>query len=363
MMAKHKLKILSIDGGGIKGIIPCSILNFIEQQTGKKIAEIFHLIAGTSTGGIIATGLTAPDEDGFHAFSAADMLNLYVKNGKDIFSRRPADLKTWLDNIIQDGLFDMAYDVKNFEKLLNQYFGNTKLAEVLSADILVTTYAPGVEKPFYFSSRLAKTETKENFLLKEISRCTSAAPTFFKPKKVEVGGEKVSFVDGGVFANNPAVLAYSEAKEIWKAKIKAEANRHPGMDLDAKAFEPVVSPDDNDLPFFMLSLGCGHFPTPINYSDAEKWRTKDWIQPLLTNVFMQSVSESTHYIMHYLMPPYNDGTMRYVRMGDLTLDENTAEMDNASNDNIEALVQLGEKYVEDNKDKLLELCKLLTDNS
>ena len=58
----------------------------------------------------------------------------------------------------------------------------------------------------------------ENFLLNVIERSTSAAPTYFKPSKVTVGNDKLGFVDGGVFANNPSILAYCEAKEIWKTK-------------------------------------------------------------------------------------------------------------------------------------------------
>ncbi|MES2772760.1 MAG: patatin-like phospholipase family protein [Bacteroidota bacterium] len=352
-MHKPQIKILSIDGGGIKGIIPCTILKYIEEKTGTSISRLFHLIAGTSTGGIIAAGLTK-EEDGGNAFKASDMLQLYAGHGKDIFSKRPADLKSWLDAVIQDGLFDRCYDVKNFEKLLLEKFGDSRLKDGLT-DILVTTYAPSSEKPFYFSSRIAKVKEEENFLLRQVARSTSAAPTFFAPAKVKLGEDDHAFVDGGVFANNPAVLAYGEAKEIYKNILKTSGAKSE----IAKPFAPEVAADDNDLPFYMLSIGCGHHPAAVDFSDAEKWRTKDWIQPLLTNVFMQSVAESTHYTMQYLMPPFKDGTPRYQRLDDIKLDADTSAMDDASPENIDALCQIADRYVADNQQTLDAICTTL----
>src|SRR5688572_13168796 len=97
-MSEHrfKVKILSIDGGGIRGIIPCKILEYIEQKCELRIGKLFHLIAGTSTGGIIALGLTKPTSDGGFSYTASDMLKLYEENGKDIFSRRPGDIVSWV---------------------------------------------------------------------------------------------------------------------------------------------------------------------------------------------------------------------------------------------------------------------------
>ena len=127
----------------------------------------------------------------------------------------------------------------------------------------------------------------------------------------------------------------------------------------AKPFAPEVAADDNDLPFYMLSIGCGHYPAAVDFSDAEKWRTKDWIQPLLTNVFMQSVAESTHYTMQYLMPPFKDGTPRYQRLDNILLDADTSAMDDASPENIEALCEIADKYVADNQQTLDAICTTL----
>jgi len=358
-MSKHQFKILSLDGGGIKGIIPCTILKYIEKKTGQPVSGLFNVLAGTSTGGIIALGLTRQNEDGGNIYSADDMLELYVKHGKHIFSKRSNDFKSWVGSIIQKGLFDKSFDVEKFEKILLEKFADSRLKDSLT-DVLITTYAPEQEKPFYFSSRLAKEDDKENILLREIARSTSAAPTYFKPSKVAYDSDKkLAFVDGGVFANNPSILAYSEAKEIWKKKNKVKTVSVPhGMDSTAKTFNAVVSADDNDLPFFMLSIGCGHHSTKIDFSDADDWRTKDWIEPLLSNVFMQSVAESTDYTMKHLLPPFEDGAVRYVRL-DLPIPEENSEMDNASDDNIKALCGIADTYVDQHKAVLDEICAII----
>jgi uncharacterized protein len=349
-MRKPTFKILSIDGGGIRGVIPCIILRFIEEQTGKKISELFHLIAGTSTGGIIALGLSSPGDDGLNKYDAGTMLDLYRENGKNIFSGRKKDFLSVLSSVHKKPkmLFENPYNIDQLEQLLSNYFGNTKLNETLT-DLLITTYDIESGRPFYYSSRLATIKEKENFLIREIARSTSAAPTFFTPLLTQYDEtNEVAFVDGGVFANNPALLAYAEAKELWKQKQKA-----------GKAFDAEVTKDDHDLPFFMLSLGTGFHPQQIDGKDAAKWRTFEWLEPLLQNIFMNSVAASTDYTMQHLLPPYEDDTWRYKRLNFEIPEENTA-MDDASAKNINTLVRLAEEYVQNNEKTLLQVCELLS---
>jgi patatin-like phospholipase/acyl hydrolase len=79
-------KVLSIDGGGIRGLIPAMVLAEIERRTGKRIAEMFDLVAGTSTGGILALGVTKPGQDGKPEYSAKKLIDLYETEGGKIFS-------------------------------------------------------------------------------------------------------------------------------------------------------------------------------------------------------------------------------------------------------------------------------------
>lgn len=349
-MAKPAFKILSIDGGGIRGIIPCVILKFIEEQTGNPISSMFNIISGTSTGGIIGLGLTRPDENGQNAYSAQAMLDLYMEHGDEIFSKRPKDVLSRISGAI----FDKPYDSKNMENLLKDYFGDSKLKDALT-NLLITTYDIEVGKPFYFSSRLAKTDEKENISYRHVARSTSAAPTYFKPSVVRYEKEDLAFVDGGVFANNPAILAYSEAKELWKAKNAARSQKAPD---NSKGFEAVVTADDHDLPFYMLSLGTAYTVSKIKISEVEKWRNVNWLEPMLSDVFMRSVAESTDYTMKYLLPPYTDGTPRYTRLN-MEIAKEAAEMDNVSEENLENLLNIGNKFVKENEKQLLQVCEII----
>jgi len=350
-MSTPKVKILSIDGGGIRGIIPCIILRYIEEHTGQSISSLFDLIAGTSTGGIISVGLTKQESNFQNSFSAAQMLELYVKFGKDIFSDRPRDILSW----VSAKLFAKPYDSKDMEALLDRYFGEAKLKDGLS-NVLVTTYDIEKGKPFYFSSRLAANDPKENFRLKDVARSTSAAPTYFKPNLLKYDKDNdLAFVDGGVFANNPSILAYSEAKEIWKQRLVKD----PALaEADDRGFDAVVTADDNDVPFYLLSLGTGHTVNTIKGAEVKSYRNKDWFEPLMTNVFMRSVAESTHYTMQYLLPDYVDGTPRYQRVN-FEIPEAISEMDDASDKNINALVKAAEDFVKKNEALLDKICAVI----
>ncbi len=120
-------KILSIDGGGIRGIIPAVILGELERKTGKAASSLFDLIAGTSTGGILALGLVKPNQDGSPHYSAMDLVGLYESNGSRIFSR------SLLHRVLALGRFSKAkYSTTGLEKVLQEYFGETMLSEALT---------------------------------------------------------------------------------------------------------------------------------------------------------------------------------------------------------------------------------------
>ncbi len=353
-MERHEFKILSIDGGGIRGIIPCIILTEIQKRLRRDISNTFDVIGGTSTGGIIALGLATrmPGNRNRNAFRPNDMLKLYKEHGKDIFGNRP--LKSLKDGFLSlhpklSAVLDKPYDVKGLEKILQDKFGNAMLNETLT-NIVITSYDIKKGEAFYFSSRRAD-NPNENFYLRDVARATSAAPTFFPPKEIKREKDNLVLVDGGVFANNPSVLAYTEAKELWYKQVK-------------KAFSTTEedgtekpTPNDFDLPFFMLSIGTGQYKKQIDTNSLKK--SKDWIEPLLKQIFMESVSENTHYTMKHLLPDYPDGTPRYYRLNvDLPFN---IDMDNITDENINHLERLANKYIaKERTQKLLdEICNYL----
>ncbi len=346
---KPVLKILCIDGGGIRGIIPCIILQEIEKRMNKPLSEVFDLIAGTSTGGIISVGLTIPDANGKPKLDAGGLLELYTKYGGEIFKKRR--FKT------VSQLFYPGYSADGLERLLKERYGDTQLKDALT-EILITSVDTQTNKPFYFLSRLAKDinyQKTENFLMREVARSTSAAPTFFPANEVKWGKKTLSLVDGGLYANNPSTLAFSEANELW-TEIKNQPKKVKSgiAGINDRDLETVVTATIDAAPFFMLSLGTGQSDKPIPYTSAEKWGMLPWIwKGRIIDLVMHSVSESTHYQMQYVLPDYPNGTKRYVRLN-TSLTKGHEGMDDTSPSNLNALMDMGHQVVKDN-DGLIDI--------
>lgn len=146
------LKVLSIDGGGIRGVIPATVLATLESLTGKPVSELFDLIAGTSTGGILALALAKPDAHGKAQYSAADVVSLYENEGRRIF-HEPAFAKV----LSLGNLLDERYPSEGIEGVLDEYFGETRFREAL-VDVLITSYETERRFPFFFKSRSARTK-------------------------------------------------------------------------------------------------------------------------------------------------------------------------------------------------------------
>lgn len=338
-----KFKILSIDGGGIRGIIPCKILEVIESQVGP-LHETFDLMAGTSTGGIIAMGLSAPNP-----FSTEELLDLYTKHGNKIFDKRKEDFWSWLSSYTNlKEVMQYYYNAEGLEALLHDRLKDSKLSESVT-ELLITTFDIQRNKPFYYLSRLAKDKenSTEDAMLRDIARATSAAPTYFTPKvQYQNTNNELTLVDGGVIANNPSILAYCEAKELWKRR-------------NTFTFEPESLSSDEDLPFFMLSIGTGNIKQSITFDEAKNYRTKDWIEPLLT-ILMDGASSNTDYSMHYLLPKYKNGEERYIRIN-IDVPIENSRMDDTSPQNIDNLCKLADDYLNSEAGKMLlgKICNLL----
>ncbi|MEM7101755.1 MAG: patatin-like phospholipase family protein [Bacteroidota bacterium] len=365
--------ILSIDGGGIRGIIPCTVLIHIEKQTGMPIADLFDMMAGTSTGGLLACGLSLKGEDGRPKKTAESLLDLYCgPNGAKIFSQpRMGPL-----NAIR-ALFRAKFPPKGIEGVLKEEFGDAKLSDSLT-DLLITSYNMVQKTPFYFKSSDARIDPEnEDFLIRDIARSTSAAPTYFPPHQVAYGGtylgqkiESLCLADGGVFANNPSLLAFIEARNKWresddfKAMVKKIeefiAEEAATADEEKKGMLASAQKGNFEAPFFLLSIGTGQSRKPYPFDTSKKWGAMKWILPII-DILMQGVSESVHYQMENLLPPFDDfqETPRYIRLN-VELDKKDTAMDDVSD---KATSRLRDHYggmiIEQNKETLETVCNLL----
>jgi patatin-like phospholipase/acyl hydrolase len=179
-MASEKantIKVLSIDGGGIRGIIPALILGALQERVGKKPHETFDLIAGTSTGGIITVGIgTICNQDS--CYSPQELVDLYVQNGAAIFK------KSFFESL--EELARPKYSPDGLEKVLEEYFGETEFKTALTP-LLVSSYDLQTQLPFFFKSHRIAADASYNWLITQIARATSAAPTYFPPCAGQAG--------------------------------------------------------------------------------------------------------------------------------------------------------------------------------
>ncbi len=298
--------ILSVDGGGIRGIIPAIILAEIEQRTRKTIAEIFDLMAGTSTGGIVVAGLCKKDKP---QYSANDLVEFYREYGpyifKSSFFRR--SILSWF-NCAQ-------YPHKNIESVLDKYFGEDILKNTLS-NVLITSYDIQNNCPFFF-----KSWKEGNIKLKDALRAAPAAPTYFAPKYLKVNQKEMVLVDGGVFANNPAACAYASGKRLF--------------------------PNDDIL---LLSIGTGR--TDRSIANSRRFGKIGWIKPLL-NVMFASSLDAVNYQLDQVIAD------KYIRIQS-QLKIASPDMDNITSKNIKSLQQEANAMIEDNQELIDKFCDVLS---
>lgn len=209
-------KILSIDGGGMRGVIPAKVLCELEEELQRshgesaRLCDYFDLICGTSTGGIIAIGLAL-------GMSAKEMLSLYVEHGKKIFSNK------WF-RLFTKGRF---YDQSILKKFLMDAYGDARLDDCRTRiciptydlyrgviHVLKTRHHEGLSRDYHMPAV-------------DAALSTSAAPVYFHPYSfhyTNIGSENINsafhHIDGGVFANNPALIGITEAHSCLNVPLE-----------------------------------------------------------------------------------------------------------------------------------------------
>lgn len=379
-----KVAVLSIDGGGIKGIVPAMILAEIEERTGKRICELFDFIAGTSTGGILALGLTKPSKEDRKKpqFTAKDLVNLYRKEGGMIFQRRKekklnffdaakinglkAILAKFAPEVEPEDLFSSKHSRKGKEDVIIKYFGDTYIKEAIT-EVLITSYSTNFRKPIFFTSNSTKEQESkssqsfriicEGHKMKDAALATSAAPTYFKPYAISAinhPDKEYTLVDGGVFANNPTSIAIIEAMNSYKSRTGES-----------------ISLDD----LLVVSVGTGRKSRGLDIKDIADWGQIKWIEPLI-NMALNGQSEVVDYQMEQLLstnlqdntqdkqhyyrfqPQYSEtkNSKDYSIGGDALIYVND-NMDDASPDNISDLVKAADRFIDMERHNLERLIK------
>lgn len=261
-------RILSVDGGGIRGVIPALLLEQLEAWLAEslaaassetrarwqgiespRIADCFHLIAGTSTGGLLAAGLTTAGPGGRPKLSAAAVANVYTTHGPAIFH------SSLIEKFKQGfGLTAPKYPLAQLRTALEDpdVLGDGRLKDART-DVLILSFDASIPGLRYFTRwgepGAGSTPTTPSETMVEVGLATAAAPTYFDPETL--GSSRL--IDGGVYAGNPALAAITLALR--------------------RTTEPIPR---TPRELFMVSLGTGAWSAPLDYGGGG---IIGWLQP------------------------------------------------------------------------------------
>ena len=295
-------KILSLDGGGIRGVISATILKEIERtlkekKKGQKLHEYFDLIAGTSTGSILAAGIACQKE-------AKELINVYEEQGKDIFleSVRRQRKWRWLSQILGGYVL---YPHERGEQGLAQVLKKNlilqgkcpTLAQIKQPNLLILAYDVLSRNTTWFANDDDE-EWYYNTELWKICTASASAPTFFPPYELRYNSEDfLPHIDGGVAANNPELAAIAHTLSM---KISDQGKTRPKIEEIA-----------------VLSIGTGRTTCPYTYSQIKKWGLLDWAKNI-PNIFLDPSAENSNYISMRIFKSI--GSQNYLRL-DFDLNE------------------------------------------
>lgn len=335
---KKKVRILSIDGGGMRGVIPATILKYAEDYLqakvpGTTIADHFDFIAGTSTGGILTCIYLTPQDDNKDKakFSAEDALNFYKDEGYNIFnaSKKSEIKRLWgLRNATE-------YSPKYIEKSFIEKFGNNLMTDLMKPCMITSNDMKSKSAVFFTSFDDVK---RNKFYVRDVTRSTSAAPTYFPPAMIKNHAlenddayNQIN-IDGGVFANNPLMCAYAEAR---KFNFEERNNNKP----DASSM-------------YILSLGTGGGGFKLkNEGESKRWSLLSWAKSI-PEIMMDGSIDTVAFQMKKISESLpEDAIGDYLRI-DVPKDKGeekitySSDMSNASSENVTDLISAGKKTLD-----------------
>jgi len=292
--------ILSINGGGIRGLIALQQLVEFEKIIKGPISSRFDYIAGTSTGGIIAVLLSI-------GYSAEELLNIYTKFGDKIFEKK----------FLRFGLFRPKYDDCAFNEIIKSYTKDNKLSNCKTS-VLIPAYNVSNDTLKLFKFNKAK-QIEKDYFLSDVIRATASAPSFFKPW--EIDGQK--YVDGGLVVNNPAQMTMLEAMKDGYEKF-------------------------NILSF---STGANEKPLPRK---VIKGGMLNWAKPTV-DILLTEMDQTTDYELEKLFE--NSITFAGKRIGmyircESLISKSSGEIDDVSIENIQNMIDDGIQSAKINKEKM-----------
>ncbi|KAK6152716.1 hypothetical protein DH2020_012355 [Rehmannia glutinosa] len=332
--------VLSIDGGGVRGIIPATILAFLESKLqeldgpNSRLADYFDIVAGTSTGGLLATMITAPNQEDRPLYAAKEIVDFYLEHCPSLFPgcNRHNLLKT-LKN-----LFGPKYNGKYLRTLLRELLCDLTIKDALT-NLVIPAFDIKHLQPVIFTTKDAKENTYRNAKLSDICIGTSAAPTFLPAHYFETKDEQgnvttYDLIDGGVAANNPTLIAISHISS--------------GILAGDSEYVPMEPLDGNKMLVLSLGTGIAKQDEKYNAEAAAKWGLFGWVYkkgdtPLL-DVFGDASSDMVDIHVSTFFQSLHT-KKNYLRIQDDTLCGDESSLDIATLENLQALVEVAKQRI------------------
>jgi predicted acylesterase/phospholipase RssA len=303
--AMTTFRILSIDGGGIRGLIPAIWLAQLEddlREEGVSLSSCFDLICGTSTGSIIAASIAT-------GISMHQIISIFDDDGPRIFKRTKPILPRFIKHMHQ-----AKYDPSGLRAALQKELVNSQMHDA-STNLCITTY--DIENRKTLLIRSYDKSTKDVHIW-EACLASSAAPTYFPPARIQIGKSRHILIDGGVVANNPSSLAIAEAIAIKRKKSLTD-----------------------DLDIQLISMGTGSSTRNLAPRGRGPKGWYDWAEPILDVMFDGSSSIADHISRQILEP------RKYVRLQfEMIQGSGSDDLDNVADYNLESLKAAARSYMD-----------------
>lgn len=297
-------KILSLDGGGIRGVLAAGILQEMERQLGpeRPLHQYFDMIAGTSTGSILAAGLALGK-------NCQELIHLYQAHGEDIFPPPPVWHKLPFVGLFKALFSPHKYSNKGLIRALRQELGETKIGQVETPIVLMLAYDTLYRNTTLFTNYHPHLGARwyDDTPLWEICVSSAAAPTFFPPYELrpynveKFGNWRFPHIDGGVSANNPDLPALSQAIKISHSAAVDSCSKQAHNLIENIKLEEIA----------ILSIGTGNVVESFQFETVNQWRALNWAQHL-SDIFVAAPGEIYSTVCQQLMGGAE--STRYLRL-------------------------------------------------
>ncbi|MDJ0556726.1 MAG: patatin-like phospholipase family protein [Microcoleaceae cyanobacterium MO_207.B10] len=309
-------KILSLDGGGIRGVMSARILQEIEQQIqqqkGESLQEYFDLVAGTSTGALIAGAIIS-------GMNSNQIIDIYQNEGIEIFPYQSRLSPKRLPLIWKYGISAPKFSNEGLINVMKKYLVKNqipiKIKDVVKPNILIVGYDMSKDEPWFFNNTFSWWYS--NLPLWEICVSSASAPTYFPPYELKGEGQSYPHIDGGVAANNPTLAAVAYAIKMG----------HKLEDIS------------------VLSIGTGQTTKSYKFNQIVEWGLSEWAIRLFS-VLMNAQARADYLVAEQILGFSN--AKGYLRL-QLKLTGISRAIDDARPENIRELIQASTSFLNQEK--------------